>query len=283
MQRSGSTTASRADPAQRSRPRTRSAPDRSRESGNAPGEKTRDRRARPTPRAGRAPRAACRRAATRARPRPRTAAAAGTRPPTPRGIASSVAYTTGRSGRPCRTPFCASRPSHHTGCRRDVLRAPRDSRAARAASAVSPGCARAERELGALDVGVGREIAFAARERMVAGPERHAALRGDQHEAVRRREGCGPSTARRRAATPTTRTAASAGRRRQTSHSAASGRKNSIAGRTRMASAGRQRRARPPRARAAATARRSDARGPVERRVEQQRRRRAPAADRALR
>ena len=122
--------------------------------------------------------------------------------------------------------------------------------------------ALAEVELRALDVGIGGEIAFAARQRMIAGPERHAAFRRDEHEPVRRRGSCGPSTARRPTSAPATRTTASAADGADASQTRASGRKNSIAGRTRIAEPGERPRAEPttPRQRPAVSARRDRAR-----------------------
>ena len=92
----------------------------------------------------------------------RDRAARHTGSPTRQSTSPSVAYTTDRPARPCRR---ASAPTSSKPRARDAAGSTptrRDSRAARAASGVRSGCARAERELRALDLGVRREVAVAA-------------------------------------------------------------------------------------------------------------------------
>ena len=146
------------------------------------------------------------------------------------GIASSEAYRTARSGPRCRTPSARAGRATTPGRARS-MRAPRGSRAARAAPGVRPACAAPQSQLVALDRRVGGEVAFAGGERMVAGPERHAAFGRDQHEPSVHAEVAIPSTARSPACAPRRSARRRARRRLPSSHNASSRRKNRCAGR----------------------------------------------------
>ena len=89
----------------------------------------------------------------------------------------------------------------------------------------------------ALDRRVGGHVAFARRQRMVAGPERDASFRRDQHGAAVRRGSSEPSRARSTSSAPTA--TATASRQAVASRAAtarASSRKNRCAGRVSAAS-----------------------------------------------
>ncbi len=91
-------------------------------------------------------------------------------------------YMTARSARPGRTPCVSSRPSHHTGLARD------ESNRLAVIDRLElfggqPRVLGPQPLVVALDCRIRRHVAFAGRQRMVAGPERDSAFRGDQHEA----------------------------------------------------------------------------------------------------
>ena len=164
--------------------RRQSARDRSPGSGTAPAGRRRGTRATTTPPAAeRHGPAAARRARRQSPSRRERQHREVRRRPTRRSTAPSAAGTTARRARRCRTPSApAAEPPRRAASRMNRERLAIVDRL-ELLGRQRPGAARAARRSARFMLGVRRQVALAAGQRVVAGPERDAALGRDQHEA----------------------------------------------------------------------------------------------------